>query len=227
MPHIHSRHWQFKKGKAMNTLVADQKSVTQPKSGKKRKLIGDRGDYFLNRIQGETGANVSACYQCERCTNACPVSHFMDIKPHQAMRYVQLGWREDLLKSSTIWVCLSCEMCTTYCPNEVGVAEVINHLRNIAAHSSIIPKERNLAVFHQTFLEVLRKSGRVNEFRLMNAYYLKPNILREKIKSGSFKEELILGLTLLRKGRLKLFTSKSKAIKDIQKAYIQARGEIV
>jgi heterodisulfide reductase subunit C2 len=211
----------------MNAVDADQKNITQPKAAQKRKLIGDRGDYFLNRIEGETGANVSACYQCERCTNACPVSHFMDIKPHQAMRYVQLGWREDLLTSSTIWVCLSCEMCTTYCPNEVGVAEVINHLRNIAAHSSIISKERNLAVFHQTFLEVLRKSGRVNEFRLMNAYYLKPNILHEKIKSGNFKEELLLGLSLLRKGRLKPFTARSKAIKDIQKAYKQALGDIV
>jgi len=211
----------------MQNIISDLDQAHEHDPGKKRKLIGDRGDYFLNRIQGETGTNVSACYQCERCTNACPVSYFMDIKPHQAMRYVQLGWREDLLKSSTIWVCLSCEMCTTYCPNEVGVAEIINHLRNIAAHSSITPKEKNLAVFHQTFLEVLRKSGRVNEFRLMNAYYLKPNILREKIKSGSFKEELLLGMTLLKKGRLKPFTSRSKAIKDIQKAYIQARGEIV
>jgi len=211
----------------MQNIISDLDQARKHDSGKERKLIGDRGDYFLNRIQGETGMNVSACYQCERCTNACPVSHFMDIKPHQAMRYVQLGWREDLLKSSTIWVCLSCEMCTTYCPNEVGVAEIINHLRNIAARSSITPKEKNLAVFHQTFLEVLRKSGRVNEFRLMNAYYLKPNILHEKIKSGSFKEELLLGMTLLKKGRLKPFTSKSKAIKDIQKAYIQARGEIV
>jgi len=209
----------------MNTSAMAERKTDELKP--ERKLIGDRGDYFLNRIQGETGKNVSACYQCERCTNACPVSHFMDIKPHLVIRYVQLGWREDLLKSSTIWVCLSCEMCTTYCPNEVGVAEVINHLRNISAHSSIIPKERSLAVFHQTFLEVLRKSGRVNEFRLMNAYYLKPNILREKIKNGNLKEELLLGLTLLKKGRLKPFTSRSKSIKDIQKAYKRARGEIV
>ena len=71
---------------------------------RERKLIGDRGNYFLNRVQGETGVNISACYQCERCTNACPVSHFMDITPHQVIRYVQLGWREELLKSSTIWV---------------------------------------------------------------------------------------------------------------------------
>jgi hypothetical protein len=34
-------------------------------------------------------------------------------------------------------------------------------------------------------------------------------------------------LILLKKGRLKPFTSRSRAIKDIQKAYIQTRGEIV
>ncbi len=211
----------------MQSQVMKTGNHTEHRPMKTRKLIGDRGDYFLNRIQGEIKANVSACYQCERCTNACPVSHFMDIKPHQVIRYVQLGWREDLLKSSTIWVCLSCEMCSTYCPNEVRVAETINHLRNIAFHSSVTPKEKQLALFHQTFLEILRKSGRVNEFRLMNAFYSKPDILHEKIKSGNLKDELLLGLAMLRKGRLKPFTARSKAIKDIQKAYTQARGEIV
>ena len=39
-----------------------------------RKMIGDRGDFFLKRVQGEAGVNVTACYQCERCTNACPAS---------------------------------------------------------------------------------------------------------------------------------------------------------
>ena len=211
----------------MNTTEMDHNISSERRSGQERKLIGDRGDYFLNRIEGETGGNVSACYQCERCTNACPVSQFMDIKPHQVIRYVQLGWREELLKSSTIWVCLSCEMCTTYCPNEVLVAETINHLRNIAFHSTVTPKEKQLALFHQTFLEILRKSGRVNEFRLMNAFYSKPIILHEKIKRGNLKEELLLGFAMLKKGRLKPFTARSKAIKDIQKAYTQARGEIV
>jgi heterodisulfide reductase subunit C len=211
----------------MQPRVIKTGSDTENRPVKERRLIGDRGNYFLNRIQGEINANVSGCYQCERCTNACPVSQFMDIKPHQVMRYIQLGWREELLKSSTIWVCLSCEMCTTYCPNEVRVAETINHLRNIAFHSSVTPKENQLAVFHQTFLEILRKSGRVNEFKLMNAFYLKSGILHEKIKSGNFKDELLLGLALLRKGRLKPFTARSKAIKDIQKAYLQSRGESV
>jgi len=211
----------------MQNIISNPDQTHEHDSGEERKLIGDRGDYFLNRMEGETGANISACYQCERCTNSCPVSHFMDIKPHQVIHYVQLGWREELLKSSTIWICLSCEMCTTYCPNEVDVAEIINHLRNMAAHSSITPKEKSLAVFHQTFLEVLQKSGRVNEFRLMNAYYLKPDILHERIKNKTFKEDLLLGITMLRKGRLKLFTPKSKAIKEIKRIYSQTRGEIV
>lgn len=205
-------------------MEKENNSARQPE--KERRLIGDRGDYFSSRIQGEIGANVAACYQCERCTNACPVSHFMDIKPHQVIRYVQLGWREDLLESSTIWVCLSCEMCSTYCPNEVRVAETINHLRNLAFHSSIAPKEKLLALFHQTFLEILRKSGRVNEFRLMRAFFSKPDILHTKIKDGDLKNDLLLGMAMLRKGRLKPFRGGSKAIKDIQKAYLQARGEI-
>ena len=179
-----------------------------------RKRIGDRGVFFLDRVQGETGANLSACYQCERCTNACPVSHFMDIKPHQVIRHVQLGWREELMHSATIWVCLSCEMCTTYCPNMV-------------AHSSITPQERTLAVFHQTFLEQLQRFGRVNEFWLMAALNVKPGILKDKIKSGLFLEEMRLGLSLFKKGKLRLIPRRSRAIREIEELYRHRRGEIV
>ncbi len=207
--------------------LSEPEATPRTRRKKARKRIGDRGDYFVKRMQGETGENISACYQCERCTNACPVAHYMDIKPHQVIRYIQLGWREDLIASSTIWICLSCEMCTTYCPNEVGVAETINHLRNMAAHSSIRPKEKHLAVFHQTFLEQLQRFGRVNEFWLMNAFNLKPNILKEKIASGLFKDELQFGLTLWQKGRLHLLPKRSKAIKEIKDVYRLNRGEII
>jgi len=200
--------------------------ATDPAPARPRTLIGDRRDHLLSRIEGETGANISACYQCERCTNACPVSFYMDVKPHQVIRHVQLGWRERLLGSATIWVCLSCEMCSTYCPNEVAVASVINHLRNMAFHSSIAPKERLLAVFHQTFLEELHRYGRVNELWLMNAFNRKPGVLREKIKSGALKHELLLGLALWRKGKLQLVPRRSKAIEEIKAVYRRQRGEV-
>lgn len=186
---------------------------------KRRHRIGDRGDHFLKRVEGETGANLSACYQCERCTNACPVSAFMDVKPHQVIRYIQLGWRETLLASSTVWVCLSCEMCTTYCPNEVGVAETINHLRKMATHSTIRPKEPHLAVFHRTFLEELQRFGRVNEFWLMGALNLKPGVLKDKLRSGALGQEIELGFTLWRLGKLKLIPHRCKAVRGIQALY--------
>ncbi len=195
--------------------------------GSTRKTIGENGNHFLKQMIGETRTDISACYQCERCTNACPVSHFMDIKPHHVVRHIQLGWRTELLKSTTIWVCLSCEMCSTYCPNDVDIAEVNNHLRNLAAHSSIHPKESALAVFHQTFMEQLQKYGRINEFRLINAYNLKPGILKNKIKTGTLKEEIQLGLSLFKKGKLKLIPRKSRAIKEIRDLYRHKRGDIV
>jgi heterodisulfide reductase subunit C len=194
-------------------------------SSGKRRLIGDSGSHFLKRMEGETGANIAACYQCERCTNACPVSFFMDVKPHQVIRFIQLGWREELLRSATIWVCLSCEMCTTYCPNEVAVAETILHLRNLAARSTITPREKQLAVFHQTFLDELQRFGRVNEAWLMAALNRKPGILKEKIRSGQLKTEIELGLTLWRKGKLKLLPKRCKAIKEIQALYHNRQGD--
>ena len=167
----------------MNKNQADK--TEREKAPRKRRLIGDRGSHFLNRMEGETAANISACYQCERCTNSCPVSGYMDVKPHQVIRYVQLGWREELLQSTTIWVCLSCEMCTTYCPNEVSVAETILHLRSMAARSTVPPREKQLAVFHQTFLEELQRLGRVNEVWLMAALNRKPGILGKSSNPGS------------------------------------------
>jgi len=192
---------------------------------KPRALIGERGSHFLERIEGAVRGNLPACFQCERCTNACPVSADMDIKPHQVIRFVQLGRREALLGSSTIWVCLSCEMCTTYCPNGVGVAETINHLRNLAYRSAIPPREPQLAEFHRTFLEELNRRGRVNELRLMGALNLKPGILAEKIRKGLLGEELSIGLTLLRRGRLKMFTARCRAIGEIRALDRRLRGE--
>jgi heterodisulfide reductase subunit C len=178
-------------------------------------------------MEGETGANIAACYQCERCTNSCPVSAYMDIKPHQVIRYTQLGRREALMTSATIWVCLSCEMCTTYCPNEVRVAELILHLRSLASRSSVQPKEKQLAVFHRTFLEELQRRGRVNEFWLMGALNRKPEVLRQKLRSGALKEEIGLGLTLWRKGRLKVIPSRCRAVAEIQELVRRRKGEDV
>jgi heterodisulfide reductase subunit C2 len=200
----------------MKKNIEKKTHYEQLKSSRSRRLIGDGGDHFLKRVEGETNANISACYQCERCTNACPVSAYMDVNPHQVIRYVQLGWREELLKSTTIWVCLSCEMCTTYCPNDVDVAKTINHMRNMAFRSTVVPAEKILAVFHETFVNELQRFGRVNEFWLMGALNRHPDVLKEKIKTGALKEEMALGLEMLRKGKLKLLPRRCSEMKKIR-----------
>ena len=199
-------------------------STAAPAGPRKRMRIGDRGEHFLRRIEADTNANLSACYQCERCTNACPVSAYMDIQPHQVIRHIQLGWREPLMASTTIWVCLSCEMCTTYCPNEVAVAETISHLRKMAAGSETTPAEPLLAAFHRTFLRELQRFGRVNEFWLMTALNTNPRVFKQKLKNGDLAREFELGITLLRKGKLNLIPRRCTALKEIRAIYRRQLG---
>lgn len=126
------------------------------------------------------------------------------------------------MPSGKCWIWCSCRQTrTTYCPNDVGVAELIIHLRNMAAHSAVPPKERHLAVFHKTFLEQLKRFGRINEFWLINAFNLKPGVLKEKIRSGKLKEEILLGWALARRGKLHLIPKKCKGIQEIQDLYRQ------
>lgn len=208
------------KGAAVNRQPPPQAPALKP-----RTIIGDRGGHFLSRMEGATAANISACYQCERCTNACPVAHFMDVKPHQVLRYVQLGWREELMASTTVWVCLSCEMCSTYCPNEVHVAEVILHLRSMASRAPEPPREPVLAEFHRTFLRELQRFGRVNEFWLMASLNMRPSVLRAKLATGDWKKEAELGWKLLRKGRLRPLPHRCRAIGGIRRLYRHRRKE--
>jgi len=179
--------------------------------------ITKKGNKLLSKIQGDIGVNINSCYQCERCTNSCPVAEFMDIKPHQVIRYVQLGYREEVLNSRTIWVCLSCEMCTAHCPNEVGVAEVIICFRNWAAQSHFESSEGELEIFYRKFLKELNKFGRINEMWLMASLNMDPKILFKKLQSAEIFSELKLAYTLMSKGRLHFLPKKSNAVKELRK----------
>ena len=87
---------------------------------------------FLKEIEKESGERISACYQCYRCTNSCPVLSDMDILPHRVIRYVVLGDKEKVLASKTIWSCLQCYTCSVRCPNDIHVGHVFDTLRKVA-----------------------------------------------------------------------------------------------
>jgi heterodisulfide reductase subunit C len=52
----------------------------------------------------------------------------------------QLGLRDRVLKSDTLWLCAACFTCTDRCPQEVEVASVIRVFRNLAAENGCIPQ---------------------------------------------------------------------------------------
>jgi heterodisulfide reductase subunit C len=55
----------------------------------------------------------------------------MDILPNQVIRLAQLGLKDELLKSKSIWICASCMTCNSRCPKGVNIAEVMEALRLI------------------------------------------------------------------------------------------------
>ena len=86
---------------------------------------------FIAKIEELSGQNLLACYQCGKCSAGCPAVSQMDILPNQIIRYAQLGFKDDLLKSKSIWICASCFTCNARCPKGINIAEVIEALRQI------------------------------------------------------------------------------------------------
>jgi len=97
---------------------------------------------FAKLVAQESGENLLACYQCQKCSAGCPVAYAMDILPNQVIRMVQFGLREKVLSSHTIWICASCYTCSVRCPNDIDIAKIMDVLRHIALGSGIKPAER-------------------------------------------------------------------------------------
>lgn len=88
-------------------------------------------DPFITKVQELSGQNLLACYQCGKCSAGCPAVSQMDILPNQIIRLAQLGFKDELLGSRSIWICESCFMCNARCPKGINIAEVIEALRQI------------------------------------------------------------------------------------------------
>jgi heterodisulfide reductase subunit C len=89
-------------------------------------------DQFVAKIEELSGQKILACYQCGKCSAGCPAISEMDILPNQVIRYVQLGFKDELLKSKSSWVCASCLTCNARCPKGIKIAEVMEAVRQIS-----------------------------------------------------------------------------------------------
>jgi len=101
--------------------------------------INHKFKYEIAKMPG--GEKLMRCFQCGTCTSDCPIARFSDTyRPRQIIRMTQLGLRERVLSSDTLWLCAACFTCTDRCPQDVEVASVIRVLRNLAAEKGFIPQ---------------------------------------------------------------------------------------
>ena len=165
---------------------------------------------FLDDVETKSGAKVGACYQCRKCTNGCPLAFEMDMMPNQVMRAVQLGLRDEVLGSETVWLCASCQTCTTRCPNDIDIAHVMDSLRQLSLEGGVDVSEPNIVKFHRAFLDSVKRHGRVFELGMVGKYKL---VARDPFGGAR------VGMGMLKKGKLKLLPSNVKGKREVREMF--------
>jgi len=177
---------------------------------------------FLREVEGALGQPISPCFHCSKCSSGCPVTFAMDVLPNRAVRMVQMGLKDQLLRSSTIWLCASCETCTTRCPNDVDIAHMMDVLRQISLREGVAPAEKSVPAFHRAFLASVRKWGRVFEAGMLAGYSLKSG------KGTGALKDAGLGWELFKRGKLRLWPARVRRrgqIRDIFRRALSARQQ--
>lgn len=169
------------------------------------------------RIEELSGQKISACFQCEKCTNGCPVTFAMDIVPHKAIRLLHLGLVNEVLRSDTIWVCASCETCSTRCPNDIDIARIMDTLRQISQREGVKPSQKNFPIFHSAFLSSIRRHGRVHESEMAVNYALRSEGLGGLLKQAS------IGLAMFTRGKIKLLPPRLRTKSQVKNIFKRAK----
>lgn len=163
---------------------------------------------FLEEVNEKiNGVPIQRCYHCRKCTAGCPVAFAMEYNPNKVVKMIQMGMRDEVLNSSTIWLCASCETCVTRCPNDVDIARMMDSLREIAIESKVAPKEKNILKFHEAFLGSIKSRGRISEPMMIVNY---------KLKSGDYFSDMGMGMSMFMKGKIKLASPRTKDVKSVK-----------
>ena len=115
--------------------------------------VAEKYSALLTLMKDQSGQDPLCCVQCAKCSASCPVSAAMDLRPHQVIRYLQLGFIDDLLESKTPWICASCFTCAARCPRDLDLARMMEGVRLLVLRQ----REGNRLLPHDLAPELLRK----------------------------------------------------------------------
>jgi len=144
-------------------------------------------DALKHRLEESTGNDYNCCYQCGKCTAGCPSGAFMDSPPARIMRLVQAGYIEEAIKSEALWFCVGCMTCTARCPQNMDIAATMDSLRSLALEKGLVSESKAkklVTAFHVSFLNNVRKHGRLQELSLVSSYKLRTRSYLQDSESG-------------------------------------------
>lgn len=169
---------------------------------------------FLNIVNERSGQTIQRCYFCKKCASGCPVASFYDYLPYQIIRMAQFGMKNAILRSRTVWLCSTCGTCATRCPNDVDLVKVMDTLKEISIEEGAKAGQREIKLFHNLFLSSIRQFGRLHEASLLGFL---------KFKTGDLFKDLLLGMKLIKKGKIPLFPTKIEGISEIRELFKKSR----
>jgi quinone-modifying oxidoreductase, subunit QmoC len=163
--------------------------------------------------------SLLTCIQCGTCSAACPLSVYMDYTPRRTIAMVREGFRDDVLRSQTIWLCASCYACQVQCPREINITDVMYALKREAIREKKYPSRFPIPMLARAFFDIVKRRGRSSEMWIVLIMALRSNPL---ILLGMVKT----GWHMLRTGRLSLGLDKIRGADELQKALASPHREV-
>ncbi len=173
------------------------------------KYESDRSVGFGRDVMRVPGCEqLENCIQCGTCSGVCPLSIYMDHSPRQVMALTRADFRDEVLRSHTIWLCASCYACTVECPQQIRITDIMYELKQRAIDAGIYPRRFPIPVLAHEFTRMVRKHGRITELVLVIRLFLKTDWFAAL---GNWR----LGLDLMRTGRFSVLTERIRRHGDI------------
>ena len=153
---------------------------------------------------------IDDCIQCGTCSSSCPMAVYMDYPPRKIMAMIKHGFKEEALRSFTIWLCPSCYTCQVRCPANIKITDVMYALKRRAIEEEVYPARFSIPVLAKEMHKHIARYGRNSELWLVINMYLKSRNPLGLLKMAP------IGLSMIKTGRMSLKKEKIKNKKQLR-----------